>query len=76
MPDARSFIQHANSIMDLSAHHVPHWSPSAERKIGAILGAREIIVLEAPVKPVDYQWVQVLSFFGFAVAGQRTTELV
>jgi len=56
VPNARSFIRHANSIMDLPPHHVSRWTPAAARKIGALLGARKTIVVEAHVEPVHYGW--------------------
>lgn len=56
VPNARSFIRHANSLMDLPPHHVSRWTSAAAHKIGELLGARETIVVEAPVEPVHYEW--------------------
>jgi 2-polyprenyl-3-methyl-5-hydroxy-6-metoxy-1,4-benzoquinol methylase len=56
VPNSRSFIRFANSIMDLPPHHVSRWTPSAARKIGALIGARKTVVIEAPVEPIHYGW--------------------
>lgn len=42
--------------MDLPPHHVSRWTSAAAHKIGELLGARETIVVEAPVEPVHYEW--------------------
>lgn len=60
VPNADSFISWASNILDMPPHHVSLWRPDAIRRIGRLVGAREVVVREGPLEPIHFDWFLLL----------------
>ena len=56
VPNARSLLNLGESILDMPPHHLTRWQPEAIKRIGHLVGARDVIIEEGPLERVHIDW--------------------
>jgi 2-polyprenyl-3-methyl-5-hydroxy-6-metoxy-1,4-benzoquinol methylase len=56
VPNAESFIQHSDTLLDMPPHHVTRWREASIARFATILGVKSRRILKEPLDKIHIPW--------------------